>query len=738
MISKFSARLALAGWIAAVTCIGAAPALAQSEPFATQSTASAEEAPRFKRIPAPSLNFYGTSGLIDMPSAEMQPDGQWNTTVSWFAGQSRYNMTFQALPWLSATFRYNGIQTNGTPIDGFNTYYDRGFDVRARLWKEGRWRPAVTVGLQDFAGTGIYASEYIVATKGFDTPALTARGGPGRLKVTAGLGWGRLATHGAIGNIGGVRPGFVAGSSGGELSIDQWFRGDFAPFAGLEWQVDDRWGLKAEYSSDAYVTETGGPDVFERESSLNFGVEYEWTPRTRLGLYYLYGSEIGLSAQFQLNPKYSPTPMMVPAPIPVSPRSNWAPDPSDWSQDWARSEATVLKIRDQLAEALRQDGLILESLDINGTSAEIRFRNTRYRSYMLAVGRAARAASRTLPASVETFRLVPVRTGMGLSSTVLRRSDLEALEFAPDSTAAILAVTGFTDARPLSDQALQSGDLYPAFATSISPYSAPAYFDPDRPFRLDVGLDFAASYAPAPGWIFAGAIRQRLVGNVKDGRASNSALPHVRTDQVEYAQFGTTLENLYLARSWKPGENLYARATVGYFESMYGGLSSELLWKPVSSRLALGVEGNYVIQRDFDQRLGFRDYKTFTGHASAYYQLNNGFHAQVDVGRYLAGDYGATFSIDRVFANGWSVGGFFTKTDVSAEDFGEGSFDKGFRFRIPLDWMLGRPSRNAFGTTIRPVQRDGGQRVVVPGRLYGKIRDAHRASLEQQGATFWE
>ncbi|WP_274594849.1 YjbH domain-containing protein [Parasedimentitalea marina] len=102
----------------------------------------------------------------------------------------------------------------------------------------------------------------------------------------------------------------------------------------------------------------------------------------------------------------------------------------------------------------------------------------------------------------------------------------------------------------------------------------------------------------------------------------------------------------------------------------------------------------------------------------------------------ICNDYGATFSIDRVFANGWSVGGFFTKTDVSAEDFGEGSFDKGFRFRIPLDWMLGRPSRNAFGTTIRPVQRDGGQRVVVPGRLYGKIRDAHRASLEQQGQRF--
>ena len=111
---------------------------------------------------------------------------------------------------------------------------------------------------------------------------------------------------------------------------------------------------------------------------------------------------------------------------------------------------------------------------------------------------------------------------------------------------------------------------------------------------------------------------------------------------------------------------------------------------------------------------------------------------QVDAGRYLAGDVGATFGIDKVFKNGWSVGGFFTLTDVSAEDFGEGSFDKGFRFRIPLDWLLGQPSRNAYGLTVRPTQRDGGARLIVPGRLYGQIREGHRKSLVDQKARIWE
>lgn len=91
-----------------------------------------------------------------------------------------------------------------------------------------------------------------------------------------------------------------------------------------------------------------------------------------------------------------------------------------------------------------------------------------------------------------------------------------------------------------------------------------------------------------------------------------------------------------------------------------------------------------------------------------------------------------------MFNNGWSVGGFFTKTNVSAQEFGEGSFDKGIRFRIPLTWFLGTESQKSFGTTIRPIQRDGGARLNVPGRLYGQVRNAHRKALSDQWPRFWE
>ncbi|WP_281954813.1 YjbH domain-containing protein [Pseudophaeobacter arcticus] len=697
---------------------------------------SVEAAPRFKPLPPPALNFYGTPGVIDTPSAEMLPDGTYAVSYSFFGGQSRYNITFQALPWLSASFRYNGIRNLN--LFGFSTYYDRGFDVRARLWREGKYLPEVTMGLQDFAGTGVYAAEYFVATKRFRTPALSRRSGAGQLKISAGLGWGRLGSYGAIGNIGGVRPSFVGGGTGGSLSYDQWFRGDFAPFGGIEWQPNERLSLKAEYSTDAYRTETQTSNVFERKSSLNFGVEYQYSDRTRLGAYYLYGSEIGFSAQFQLNPRQPMTAMVVPAAQPIIPRSHWARTEANWNQNWPASTQQTTVFRDQVAEALKKDGLILEAITFDATEVELRYRNPRYQSDMQAVGRVARIMTATLPASVETFRITPVRNGLGLSTVIIRRSDLEAQEFAAQSSAGINAVTGITAARPLAEDAVFSNELYPAFSSNFSPYTKPSYFDPARPFRIDAGLDLTASYAPAPGWLIGGALRQRLAGNISNSRASNSVLPHVRTDISQYAQYGTTLENLYVTRHWKPGRDLYARASAGIFESMFGGVSGEVLWKPVNSPLALGVEANYVVQRDYDQRLSFRDYKTFTGHASLYYELGSNYQLQLDAGRYLAGDYGGTFSLDRVFNNGWMVGAFFTLTDVSAAEFGEGSFDKGFRFRIPLAWMLGKPNRRGFGLTIRPTQRDGGQRVAVPGRLYGSIREAHQIRLNDQHVRFWE
>ncbi len=709
--------------------------LAIGTTVASPSFLAAQDADAVFRTPdRPSLNFYGAAGLIDMPSGEAMPDGQFTVGVSSFGGQTRTTLTFQAMPRISASFRYSGI--DGLDIDGRDTYRDRSFDVRFLVNREGRYLPSVTVGLQDFAGTGIYAGEFVAATKNFSGGRL-----PGNLKATVGVGWGRFGSSGSIGTpFGEDRPSFDSSTRGGELSTDQWFRGQMAPFAGLEWQLNDKWGLKAEYSSDAYDAEQAD-GVFDRDSRFNFGAEYQVSDSIRVGGYYLYGSEIGVNLAMQLNPKRPASALRIAAPRPYDVRPARRVDPQAYNGDWAASQSGAsTAVRDALVPLLEAEGLVLVETKTTASTTEVRYTNERYGATTVSVGRVARAMARVLPASVETFRIVPVVDNLAQSAIVLRRSDLEALETHPNASDALLAVAGIDSAAPNLPGGAHNEDLFPAFNWSLGPFIEQSYFDPDEPVRVDGGIRLNLSYQPAPGWTVAGEVRHRLFGNVGDtDRESDSVLPRVRTNAPLYARGSDTmLRRLYVNRQWKPAPDYYARMTAGYLEKMYGGASAEVLWKPATSRLAFGVEANYVKQRDFDQRFGFQDYTVATGHASAYYEFDNGFIGQLDVGRYLAGDTGATVTLEREFDNGWKVGGFFTLTDVSSDDFGEGSFDKGITLTIPVEWFVGRSDRRKFGTTIRPVLRDGGARLSVPNRLYDQVRSGHRNSLVGNWSGVWE
>ncbi|SFE19252.1 Exopolysaccharide biosynthesis protein YbjH [Sulfitobacter brevis] len=682
------------------------------------------------------LNFYGSPGLIDMPVAAQLPDGQFGLGVSYFGGNSRMTLTFQATPRLSASFRYSGIDVGeANKIGGYAVYRDRSFDVRYLLKKESKFWPAVTVGLQDFAGTGIYAGEYIVATKVFEHPRVA-----GKVNVTAGLGWGRLGSSGAIGApFGGGRSSFDVSSTGGKPSYDQWFRGPAAPFGGVEWHIDDKWAIKAEYSSDAYTQEAVQRDVFTKKSRFNFGAEYQYSERMRIGAYYLYGSEIGVNFQLQFNPKKPMTPIRIAPTAPIKQRPNRALQPQAYATDWITNESAPRALRDQLKPVLEQNGLTIEALQVTSSSAEMRFRNERYQARSLAIGRAARAMAEVLPASIETFRIVLMENNLAQSAVTIRRSDLEALEFDPLAADALLTVTGIGEASPRLANAVYNNDLYPDFSWSLGPYLAPSYFDPDQPVRVDAGVELVLNYKPSPGWSLGANLKYRLAGNVGDSsRSGGSKIEPVRTNGVLYSQGSDlSVETAYISKQWKPGNDLYARITAGYLERMFGGVSGELLWKPVASRLALGVETNYVKQRAFSG-LGFQDYSVATGHASAYYEFGRGYHGQLDVGRYLAGDYGATATLTREFDNGWRVGGFFTVTDVSASDFGEGSFDKGINFTVPVSWFIGTPGKRTVSTTVRPIQRDGGARLAVPGRLYEQVRSGHKNAVVGQWSRVWE
>lgn len=677
-----------------------------------------------------SYNLYGNPGLIDMPTAQSASDAELAATIGYFGGTTRTTFAFQVTPRLSAAFRYSRIQDYVVGTGG--STYDRSFDLRYRFVDEGPYRPAVAVGLRDFLGTGIYSSEYVVATKNL-TP---------RLSFTGGIGWGRLGSYKGFSNpLGAVDERFDTRSSGftgrgGQIESAKWFRGDAGLFAGVSWAATDRLTLKAEYSSDAYNIETtNGRDLFERKSPFNFALDYQVRDGVQAQAYYMYGSELGASISLVLNPKRpAVNGTVAPAPLPVRVRK-----PAEMADlGWTTQPATAKTLRSRVAEMLAAENLALESMGISGRTVTLRLRNNRTLIAPEVIGRAARILTQVMPASVERFTIIPVVGGLPASAVVLNRSDLERLEHEPDNTWKSYVRTEIVDAAD-SDPGVYPKKLYPKFRWNLGPYVSPSYFDPDSPVRADVGIELNAFYDLTPGLTLSGTLHHRLAGNVADSfRTSNSRIQPVRTDAVLYAREGdTTLQHMTVNYRFRPGTNLYGRVTAGYLEEMYGGLSGEILWKPVDSRLGLGAEVNYVKQRDYDQLLGFRDYQTATGHVSAYYNFGNGFHGQLDVGRYLAKDWGGTISLAREFSNGWKIGAFATFTDVSAEDFGEGSFDKGLTFTIPVSHFLGQPSPTTTGTTIRSITRDGGARLNVHDRLYNDVRKYHAPELRDNWGRFW-
>ncbi len=660
-------------------------------------------------------NTYGAPGLIDMPIASSAPDAELAFSMSSFAGQTRNTVTFQASPRLSASFRYADLDDVLGPQDVFyDTILDRSLALHYRFLDAGPHRPALAIGVTDFVGTGIYSGEYLVATTAL-RPDMAA---------TLGLGWGRFAGiggfHNPLGPAFSERPERVFGQ-GGTMTRNAFFRGDAALFGGLHWQASDALGVTLEYSSDAYPYEDG--TAFHRRVPINIGVTYAPQPSLRLSGQYLYGSELGVQLTYVVNPMRPPYPSGFDlGPAPVRPRS-------------AGGQPSMVDVG-PLARALQSEGLTLHGLRADDAMLAVSVENNRYTTSAQAVGRAARVLTRMIPVGVSMVAITLMENGLHGPPITLRRADLELAEYALHGSDIIAAVADIA-LEPSPPPVIAT--RFPTFSWGIGPYLTPNLFDPDNPLRADFGMALDARWEPAPGLVASATLHQRLIGNLADAtRVSTSVLPHVRSDFARYDREGDAdIMDLTLAWYGQPSATIATRLTAGLFETMYGGISGEILWRPAGRDLAFGVEVNQLWQRDYGGGLGFFDGAITSGHASVYWQIGQGYQAQLDAGHYLAGDWGATLTLARQFRNGWSLGAFATFTDVSFADFGEGSFDKGLMVTVPLSWISGQPRRDVIARTIRPVTRDGGARVDIEGRLYALTQPLTPQAVTDTWGSFW-
>ena len=144
-------------------------------------------------IPAIAQFTYGTTGLLHMPTADMQKDktfmaggGYLNkhaTPKRWYYNTWNYYINITFFPWLEIGYTCTIFDewTRGGTV--YMKNQDRSFHGKLRLWKEGWWKvwtPQIVVGVNDFTtgsggdytemgvdgdGNGYLNRYYIAATK---------------------------------------------------------------------------------------------------------------------------------------------------------------------------------------------------------------------------------------------------------------------------------------------------------------------------------------------------------------------------------------------------------------------------------------------------------------------------------------------------------------------------------------------------------------------------------------------
>ena len=139
----------------------------------------------------------------------------------------------------------------------------------------------------------------------------------------------------------------------------------------------------------------------------------------------------------------------------------------------------------------------------------------------------------------------------------------------------------------------------------------------------------------------------------------------------------------------------------------------EYLWFNPDNNYAVGFEVFNAYKRGYKFNFELQDYSNITGFANFYYRNYQPFpfDLKISYGEYLAGDVGGTIELSRTFINGARFGVFATFTDVTPDQFGEGTFDKGIFFRIPF-------GNNFFNYMWRPLTKDPGAKLIRKNTLY--------------------
>ena len=614
-----------------------------------------------------SFNNHGVIGLINIPTARFYDESSYGLTL--YNGNPDQKITMTSFPfdWLEASFFYTSIKDKPYCKVDFDPvcnqdYKDKGFNFKLRLNEEDIL-PAIAIGINDIAGTGFYSSEYIVASYGIN-----------KTDLHFGLGWGALngsnkSFENPLGEINDDfydRPSRFEGR-GGQFQPSRYFSGEtISPFFGLTHAINERYLLKIEY--DTTLT-PGLVGYDEPKQDFSFGLDFNLFQNFSIGISSERGNYTSIRFSYRNESKKSKPPFTYK------------------ESNHKKTDSKYIKFIRNLNENGIGVNKILEGDDQIGIQ-------------------------------MSQF----VHPNLDIVDEIIRRASYDAGLIKPVKKdlriADLKARVEYDEAFEKSAKLIYQKQAKKKFKTNTKLSLRPFLASREEFFKGALMIENNSEYSFLDNLFFSSNLKYSLVDNFDDLKYPpvDTYPAQVRSDIKDYLK--NFNEGIFIGRAQfdyhlSPKKNHHIMMSAGILEEMFSGAGFEYLYYDQNLNYAIGFEAFGVKKRDYMMRFGTLDYKNVTGHLNFYYR-NYGripFDAKISYGEYLAGDEGLTIDLSRSFSNGTKFGIFASFTDVSTDEFGEGSFDKGVYFNIPV-------FGNLINYSWKPLTKDPGAKLNRKHSLY--------------------
>ena len=609
-------------------------------------------------------NNHGIVGLINMPTARFYEEAAHGFTLYDGTPDQKITITSNPYDWLEASFFYTNIQ--GVPYPGFEyqDYKDKGFNFKLRIKEQGDL-PAIAIGIMDIAGTGYYSSEYIVSSYGINN-----------IDFHFGVGWGNL--DGAKNNI--KNPlGYIIDSfekrpdgytgAGGQFEPSRYFSGKtISPFYGASYAINDKTIFKIEKD----VTLTSGLMPYEQASSdYSFGIDYSFNENFVAGISFERGNFASLKFIYKNNPTITYK-----------------------KYEYKRAQNQTGDTYQKLRNNLENNGIGVNK--IMETSSSIGLELTQFMHPNLQL-----VEDIIQQASMDAGVTKDIKTN-------LKTVDLDALK-------------EYDDLFEKESNLIYERKKSSQFSTKTQLRFRPFLASREAFFKGALLLENDIEYVLADNLLVNTNLKYSLANNFDDLRFPpvDTFPAQVRSDVKEYLKNmdkGVLIGRAQVDYFISPRKNHHLMFTGGILEDMFSGYGLEYLYFKNNTNYSIGFEIFNVKKRDYNWGFGTLDYQNTIAHVNFHYR-NYGlipFDLTLSLGEYLAGDVGTTIELSRTYENGIKFGVFASFTDVTSEQFGEGSFDKGLFFNIPI-------YGNLINYSWRPLTKDPGAKLVRRNTLHGLL-----------------